>query len=98
MLVDFVYKFGLMGSKPLATLRCIKGVQTQRININEAVKNRTQGVSRLTTSTTKNPNPSPKTENNPPPTKPAATKPKPKLVTKKSHTATNGRRKCFNSF
>ncbi|WP_201538885.1 hypothetical protein [Psychrobacter sp. 1044] len=44
MLVGFVYKFGLVGGKPLATLRCIKGAQTQTININEAAKNKAQGV------------------------------------------------------
>ncbi|MGO2121256.1 MULTISPECIES: hypothetical protein [unclassified Psychrobacter] len=91
MLVGFVYKFGLVGGKPLATLRCIKGAKTQPININEAAKNKAQGVSRPTTTTTKNPSPQPKPENNPPPTKPTATKPKPKPVTEESHTATNGR-------
>ena len=91
MLVGFVYKFGLTAGKPLATLRCIKGAQTQTININEAAKNKAQGVSRPTTTTTKNPSSPPKPENNPPPTKPTATKPKPKPVTEESHTATNGR-------
>ena len=90
MLVGFVYKFGLTVGKPLATLRCIKGAQTQTININEAAKNKTQEVSRPTTTTTKNPNPSPKPENNPPPTKPKP-KPRPSPVTEESHTATNGR-------
>lgn len=91
MLVGFVYKFGLVGGKPLATLRCIKGAKTQPININEAAKNKAQGVSRPTTTTTKNPSSPSKPPNNPPPTKPTATKPKPKPVTEESHTATNGR-------
>ena len=91
MLVGFVYKFGLMGSKPLATLRCIKGAQTQTININEAAKNKAQGVSRPPTTTTKNPTPPPKLENNPPPINPIATKPKPKPGTEESHTESNGR-------
>ena len=87
MLVGFVYKFGLTAGKPLATLRCIKGAQTQTININEAAKNKTQGVSRPT----KPPSPPPKPENNPPPTKPTVTKPKPSPVTEESHTEKNGR-------
>ena len=91
MLVGFVYKLGLVGGKPLATLRCIKGAQTQTININEAAKNKAQGVSRPTTTTTKNPSSPPKPENNPPPTKPTATKPKPSPVTEESHTEKNGR-------
>ena len=91
MLVGFVYKFGLTAGKPLATLRCIKGAQTQTININEAAKNKTQGVSRPTTTTTKNPSPPPKPENNPQPTKPTVTKPKPSPVTEESHTEKNGR-------
>lgn len=91
MLVGFVYKFGLVGGKPLATLRCIKGAQTQTININEAAKNKAQGVSRPTTTTTKNPSSPPKPENNPPPAKPTVTKPKPSPVTEESHTEKNGR-------
>lgn len=91
MLVGFVYKFGLVGGKPLATLRCIKGAQTQTININEAAKNKAQGVSIPTTTTTKNPSSPPKPENNPPPAKPTVTKPKPSPVTEESHTEKNGR-------
>ena len=91
MLVGFVYKFGLTAGKPLATLRCIKGAQTQTININEAAKNKTQGVSRPTTTANKNPSSSPKPENNPPPTKPTVTKRKPSPVMEESHTESNGR-------
>lgn len=91
MLVGFVYKFGLADSKPLVALRCLKGTNTQTININETAKKRSEEVSNPTIIANKNNNSLPKKVNIPPSTKPSVTKPKPKPITEESHTEKNGR-------
>ena len=90
MLVGFVYKLGLTDGTSLVTLRCIKGALTQHININEAAKNKAQGVSSPTTTASKTPSSPPKPVDNPS-NKPTMTKPKPNPVTEESHTEKNGR-------
>lgn len=90
MLVGFVYKFGLTDGTSLVTLRCLKGALTQHININEAAKNKAQGVISPTTTANKTPSSPPKPVDNPP-TKPTVTKPKSNPVKEESHTEKNGR-------